>query len=45
MRIKYFSFGFSGYQVSMWNLLHSSTFCFICYLVGYVKPFLYMFSF
>ena len=23
----------------MWNLLHISSFCFICYLVGYVKPF------
>ena len=39
------STGFIGYQVSMWNLLHISTFCFICYLVGYVKPFLYIFSF
>ena len=29
----------------MWNLLHISSFCFICYLVGYVKPFLYIFSF
>ena len=27
----------------MWNLLHISSFCFICYLVGYVKPFLYIF--
>ena len=23
----------------MWNLLQISTFCFICYLVGYVNPF------
>ena len=23
----------------MWNLLHISSFCFICYLVGYVTPF------
>ena len=45
MRIYYFSFGFIGYKVSMWNLLHISSFCFICYLVGYVKPFLYIFSF
>ena len=29
----------------MWNLLHISTFCFICYLVGYVKPFLYILAF
>ena len=27
----------------MWNLLYISSFCFICYLVGYVKPFLYIF--
>ena len=25
----------------MWNLLHISSFCFICYLVGYVKPFFF----
>ena len=43
MQIQYFSFGFIGYQVSMWNLLHISSLCFICYLVGYVKPFFYIF--